>query len=91
MCIYIKHCLIRLDCLNSDGLTGYTFSHEGNFKCCSRPKGVKTQALECAEECDKEDTCRAFHFQMDGNLCFIYYHHEEKVLQEGQIKAYVKC
>ena len=94
---YIRNLLIHSftiisDCRNSDGLTGYTFSHEGFFKTRYVSSSIKNNATDCADDCDDDDKCVAFNYEYDGsNHCYTYHTLSERIYDKGTNKAYVKC
>ena len=92
------HDLISLGCLNTDGLTGYSFSHEGFWSNGSVPKGMKESAKKCADECDQENKCIAFNYRYhDDNAddnndnCYVYHSLGSKEFDTGFSRAYDKC
>ena len=77
--------------MNSDGLTGYRFSHEGWWS------GDYTLALQtdtarkCAAECDKDDKCIAFNYQYGYNKYCGGYHSLSSLISTTDSRAYIKC
>ena len=89
------------ECYNSDGLTGYSFSHEGFWMVMDSgfwiPDGYVLKqhadnAYECADACDKEAECIAFDYRYgDNKQCVGYKSLAFKTFRRGISRAYVKC
>ena len=83
-----------LECKNSDGLTGFNFSHDGYWNACEF--FGETTPLECAKACTQG--CVAIDTGPTGRydpLCYHYKNKEDitdanKVIFYG-FKAYIKC
>ena len=78
-----------LECKNSDGLTGFNFSHDGYWNACVF--FGETTPLECAKACTQG--CVAI--DTGHHLCYHYKNKEDitdanKVIFYG-FKAYIKC
>ena len=81
-----------LECKDSDGLTGFNYSHDGYWK-TGYHFFEETTPLECANACMEE--CVAIDSRVGGGACFHYKNKEDitdanKVLHDG-IRAYIKC
>ena len=83
--------MIFLDCYDSDGLTGYGFSHEGFWSGGYELKRAY-DAYECADLCDKDNECIAFSYRYGDNKQCIGYKSLGLVAElPGISRAYVKC
>ena len=81
--------LILLGCMNSNGLTGYEFSHEGYWQ-RDIFNGKTNGAKKCADECDKDNQCIAFVYRSDDTKCYVYHSLGVNTVGTG-IRAYLKC
>merc|ERR1712183_619451 len=73
-------------CLGSDGLRGYSFSHEGYWNGWIS-KGKTNDAKKCADECDKDNKCMAFNYRSDNTECYVYGSLDVKIAGKGS-RAY---
>ena len=83
---------MALDCYHSDGITGYSFSHEGYWTGGYVLNQHKDNANECADECDNAKNCIAFYYRHgDNKQCVGYHSLGSETMQPGLSRAYVKC
>ena len=79
-------------CANSDGITGYTFSHKGLWK-GGVDAGRSPSAKACAAVCSADPKCVAFHYYSAGTTgCFKYFKgHGAAVNNNNLDTAYTRC
>jgi len=76
-------------CQNSNGVTGYTFSHNGYWTQGYKNQGRVGSAKGCADKCDKFSGCVGFHFNPNNSDCNVYTKLGVKGTSRSQ--AYTKC
>ena len=82
-----------LGCRNSDGLSQFTWSHDGYWQ-TSKAIGIgKTgTSFECAEACLKDDDCVAMNYYSVSQYCFHYTDvNSADIRQQSDGKAYIRC
>ena len=83
-----------IECANSDGLTGFYYSHDGYWSKGYEYQGYKTK-VECAETCIND--CVGFHSSAANTSTGICYHYKDRVnlvsanMGASAAKAYVRC
>jgi hypothetical protein len=69
-------------CLNSDGITNFDFSHEGNFGGLSMiEQGTTSSYAQCGTQCQADSTCVAFSKIGNTGTCY-HYHGNPSVLTD---------
>jgi len=76
-------------CQNSNGITGYSFSHNGYWTHGYKNQGRVGSAKGCADKCDKFTGCLGFHFNPNNRDCNVYTTLGSKGTSGSQ--AYTKC
>jgi len=90
------------DCANSNGITGYSFSHNGlwggggrsiNGEVAGINTGKSPSAKACAAVCSADPKCVAFHYYAAGSTaCYKYYAgHGAAVKNNNFDTAYTRC
>eukprot|EP00239_Pterosperma_sp_CCMP1384_P002208 CAMPEP_0197843374 /NCGR_PEP_ID=MMETSP1438-20131217/233_1 /TAXON_ID=1461541 /ORGANISM="Pterosperma sp., Strain CCMP1384" /LENGTH=692 /DNA_ID=CAMNT_0043453475 /DNA_START=282 /DNA_END=2360 /DNA_ORIENTATION=+ len=79
-------------CPDSDGLTGFRFSHNGNWGTTARNEGTVTSVQACADICAADVSCAGFHINTKNFNCKSY----EDVQGASEVAygpqvAYEKC
>ena len=82
-----------IECANSDGLTGFYYSHDGYWSRGYEYQGSKTK-VECADTCIHD--CVGFNMVLYRSigLCYHYKNRDDLVsanMRVSRAKAYVKC
>jgi len=85
--------LYKKECANSDGLTGFYYSHDGYWSKGFEYQGYKTK-VECADTCIHD--CVGFNMVLYRSigLCYHYKNRDDLVsanMRVSRAKAYVKC
>ena len=75
--------------MNSDGLTGYRFSHDGYWYGHYTLAAQTDTASKCAAECDKDDKCIAFSYRYGYNKWCAGYHSLGTQISSTEYRAYV--
>lgn len=88
--------LFVASCENSDGLTGFYYSHDGFWNGGATKEGYMTK-VECARTCMGRASCVAINtyaYSFKGN-CYHYSNRDDLVSSNEVIelstKAYIKC
>ena len=87
-----------IECSNSDGLTGFDYSHDGYWSIGHELQGSKTK-VECADTCIHD--CFGIHtydITSTNSLHKTCYHYKDRanlvkpnMIFDSNAKAYVKC
>ena len=91
-------CISIPGCENSDGLTGYIYSHEGYFKGGGSIGNTANSIEDCANRCTSfrrlNAVCVAFRYESDNGFCAIYNDNDlqhKGYSTDGTDYVYIKC
>lgn len=68
----------------------YELTPGGSFATGHIPKGFKKETIECADECDKDNQCRAFNHRTFNKACVIYHFLDKKIHEWGDSCTYIR-
>ena len=78
-------------CLNSDGINGFSFSHDGYFSPGYLSSGTTDTNQACADVCMADPLCVAFSRHQTATSCYMYYEGYGTVRSNTVDKAYLRC
>ena len=82
-----------LECLNSNGLNGFEWSHEGFFETGWKELGRRTDSIAaCADACRQTTNCAGFNYNKIKS-CYLYRDRNDFAIKNYQQdnKAYIRC
>jgi len=77
--------------LNSDGINGFSFSHDGFFSSGYLSSGTTDTNQACADVCMADPLCVAFSRHIPLASCYMYYEGYGAVRSKVEDKAYLRC
>ena len=81
-----------LACQNSDGLTQFTWSHEGYWQSDMAGHAKKDTIFECAETCLEDDECVAISYYPGSQECHYWNDIDgSNTIKRSEFKAYIRC
>ena len=88
-----KCILCLLDCLNSDGLIDFNWSHDGSFAYGMKFQQSMSTAEKCADACRDDPTCVGFNYDRT-KYCYFYTNKNDLSTRKSYYsatRAYIKC
>ena len=81
-----------LECLNSNGLNGFEWSHEGYFGTGGKFQARKDSIAACADACRQTSNCVGFDYSYTKR-CYLYRDRNDFAIKKDELdsKAYIRC
>jgi len=90
-----QHCTAAPTCLNSNGIDGFDFSHDGYFAIHPTLQGITSSVAACADICRADASCTAFNRLHQGyppdRRCYTYGAARGSIIRRDESPAYIRC